>query len=151
MNPIHESGFASIILLFFGTAPAALCALVALVIVWKRPKGAAAAATMSILFGALVCLAAALITVRLHSRVDYSIDTGGYGPPASVRAEYGADWHASARITAWVGLLFPALPLLVSGIVVQMARKKEPEIPMSYGVFGFAAFALFVCFLASIL
>src|SRR6478735_1851931 len=99
MNPIHESGFASLVVLFFATGPAALAALISLILVWKRPKQAIVAANGTIILAALVCVLAAVTTSRLHSRVDYWIDTGGYGPPADVRAKYGADWHASARFT----------------------------------------------------
>lgn len=151
MNPIHESGFASLVVLFFATLPAALGALVTLVLVWKRPKEAVTAANVTIILAALVCLFAAVTTAKLHSRVDYWIDTGGYGPPADVRAKYGADWHASARFTAWVGLVFTALPFTISAIAQVLALRKDLQIKPSMPVIVLGALAVFSCLLMALL
>jgi len=151
MNPIHESGFASLVVLFFATGPSALAALIALALAWKRPKGAAVAAKAGIILAALVCALAALTTAKLHSRVDYWIDTGGYGPPADVRAQYGADWHASARLTAWAGLVLTAVPFLVSGLAHWVAQRKDAEIKAPVFMIGLASVAVFYCLLMAIL
>lgn len=151
MNPIHESGFASLFVLCFGTFPAALSACIALLLVWKYPKGAATAANVALVLGALVCLFAAVTTVKLHSRVDYWIDTGGYGPPADIRAKYGADWHASARITAWVGLLFTVVPFLLSAIAYTLARRKNAEIEWPAVPLVLVGLGVFSCLVMGIL
>ncbi len=151
MNPIHESGFASLVVLFLATGPAALMAFVAFILAWKRPKGAVGVANVAIVLASLLCLLAAVITVKLHSLVDYWIDTGGYGPAAKIRAEHGAEWHASARITAWAGLVFSALPLILSAISYMVAKRKQPEIKTPMGLLLFAAVAVFVCLLMAIL
>lgn len=137
--------------LFFASGPAALSALISLILLWKRPKGAVIAANVTIILAALVCALAAVTTSKLHSRVDYWIDTGGYGPPADVRAKYGADWHASARITAWVGLVFTALPFTISVIAQILARRKDPEIKMPWVVLVLGGLAVFSCLLMGIL
>ena len=151
MNPIHESGFASLVVLFFATGPSALAALIALALAWKRPKGAVIAAKAGIILAALVCVLAAVTTSKLHSRVDYWIDTGGYGPPADVRAKYGADWHESARFTAWAGLVLTAVPFLVSGIAHWVAQQKDSEIKAPVFMIGLAGVAVFSCLLMAIL
>ena len=151
MNPIHESGFASLVVLFFAACPGALAALVALILLWKHPKKAASAANVAIGLSALVCLLAAVTTIKLHSRVDYWIDTGGYGPPADIRAQYGAEWHDSARLTAWAGLIFVALPVVVSVLVHQVAHRKEKDIEQPIVVFALGGLALFFCIIMAIL
>jgi hypothetical protein len=151
MNPIHESGFASLIVLFFATGPAALAALIALILAWKRPKAAIIAANVTIVLASLVCLLAAITTSKLHSRVDYWIDLGSYGPPADIHAKYGADWHASARLTAWAGLVFTALPFAISGLTHVLAMRKDPEIKPSVVVFVLGGLAVFSCLLMAIL
>jgi hypothetical protein len=151
MNPIHESGFASLVVLFFATGPSALVALLAFILAWKRPKRAMAAANVSIVLASLLCLLAGVITAKLHSRVDYWIDTGGYGPPAKIRAEYGAEWHASARLTAWVGLVFSALPFILSAIGSMVAKRKDPELRTPMGILLFAGVAVFACLVMAIL
>lgn len=151
MNPIHETGFASLIVLFFAMGPSALAALVAFILAWKRPKGAVAAANVAIVLASLMCLVAAAITVQLHSRVDYWINTGGYGPPAQIHAQYGAEWHASARLTAWVGLVFSALPFLLSAISYKIAMGRDSTIKTPMGMLLLAGLAVFVCLLLAIL
>jgi hypothetical protein len=151
MNPIHESGFASLVVLFFAACPGALAAFVALVLSWKHPRKATIAANAALILSALVCVFAAIITMRLHSRVDYWIDTGGYGPPADVRAKYGAEWHDSAHFTAWIGLFLTALPLIVSGIVHFAAYRKEAKLRPPIEVFVIAAAAIFFCLIMAIL
>lgn len=128
MNPIHESGFASLVVLFFAACPAGLAALIALILVWKRPRVAALAANVAMVIAALVCIFAAVTTLHLHSRVDYWIDTGSYGPPVEIRAKYGPEWHESARLTAWVGLVFSALPSGIAVIAYAVVRRKVQEI-----------------------
>lgn len=151
MNPIHESGFASLFVLLFASCPGALATLIALVLSWKHPRKAVMAANVAIILSALVCLLAAITTMKLHSRVDYWIDTGGYGPPADVRAKYGAEWHDSARFTAWVALFLTALPLLISGIVHFIAYRKDAELRPPIVVFGLAGAAIFFCLMMAIL
>ena len=151
MNPIHESGFASLVVLFFATGPSALAALVAFILAWKRPKTAVAVANVAIVLASLLCLLAAVTTVKLHSRVDYWIDTGGYGPPAQIRAQYGAEWHESARFTAWVGLIFSVLPFISSALAYGVAKRKDSTIKTPMGMLLLAGVALFICLLMAIL
>lgn len=112
MNPIHEAGLASLFLLALASTPGALASLLALVLARAKPRAARLAAGSGAVLSALVLLVAATITIRLHQRIDFWIDTGGYGPPAEVRRTHAPEWHDSARITAIVGVLFTALPLL---------------------------------------
>lgn len=114
MNPIHEAGLASLFVLAVAATPGALASLIALVLSRAKPRGGRLAAGFGAVLSALVLILAATMTVRLHQRIDHWIDTGGYGPPAEVRRTYGPDWHDSARITAIVGVLFTALPLLLA-------------------------------------
>lgn len=137
--------------LFLASIPGGVTTLIALILLWKRPKGAVVAANVAVLLSSAVCGLAALITLKLHERVDYWIDTGGYGPPAQVRAQYGAEWHASARLTAWTGLVLTALPFVLSAIVHVLARRKEPSVDKSTTVVAIAAVAIFVCLLLAIL
>lgn len=151
MNPIHEAGFASLVVLFMATGPSALAALVAFILAWKRPKGAVVAANAAIVLASLVCVLAAVTTAKLHSRVDYWIDTGGYGPPAQIRAQYGAEWHESARFSAWVGLIFSALPFIFSVLAYRVAKGKDSAIKTPMGMLLFAGLAVFVCLVMAIL
>lgn len=151
MNPIHESGFASLMVLFMASIPGGVAALIALILSWKRPKSAVAAANVAVLLSSAVCALAALITMKLHTRVDYWINTGGYGPVEQVRAQYGAEWHASARLTAWAGLVLTALPFAISAIVHVLARRREPAIKKPTSVLIFAAVTIAGCVLMSIL
>ncbi len=151
MNPIHESGFARLVVLFFAAGPSALTAFVAFILAWKRPKSAVTAANVAIVLASLLCIFAAFTTVQLHSRVDYWIDTGGYGPPAQIRAQYGAEWHASARLTAWVGLVFSALPFIFSALGYGVAMRKDSEIKTPMGMLTLAGLAVFVCLIMAIL
>lgn len=137
--------------LFLASIPGGVTTLIALILLWKRPKSAVVAANLAVLLSSAICGLAALITLKLHERVDYWIDTGGYGPPAQVRAQYGADWHASARLTAWTGLVLTVLPFVLSALVHVFARKKEPSVDKSTTVVVIAAVAIFVCLLTAIL
>ncbi|MFT3768399.1 MAG: hypothetical protein QM820_23370 [Minicystis sp.] len=125
MNPIHEAGFASLIVLAMGAAPAAFASVLAIVLSRWKPKAGLVFAGIGAVLSALVLLVAAVTTVKLHERIDYWIDTGGYGPSADVRRTYGPEWHSSARITATVGVFFTALPLLLSGLGYKRARAKN--------------------------
>jgi hypothetical protein len=151
MNPIHEAGFASLFVLFIATGPSALAALVALVLSRFRPKAAAIAAGISVVLAALVCVLAAITTSKLHERIDYWINTGGYGPPADVMAQYGPEWHASARLTAMVGMLFTSVPFAVSALAYRITRRDEPWSPAARGIGIFAAIAAFWCLLICVL
>ncbi|MBK9259515.1 MAG: hypothetical protein IPM54_06715 [Polyangiaceae bacterium] len=151
MNPIHESGFASLVVLFFATAPSLLASVIALVLAKYRPKGAAIAAGIAVMLAGLVCALAAVTTSKLHARVDYWINTGGYGPPAEIMAKYGPDWHASARFTAMAGLLFTAFPFGLSALAYRIARGKAAWSPPALGIVVFASVAWFWCLIMSIL
>lgn len=150
MNPIHEIGFASLILLFFLTVPGALSALIALAFSWKRPRWAFHAANVTFVLNALVCVLAALITLKLHARVDEAIDSGGYGPIADIRQRYGADWHASARLTAFVGLAMSALPVGLAFLVHELVRRKNPETERPVGPMLILGIAAFICLLMAL-
>ena len=150
MNPIHESGFASLMVLFMASIPGGVAALVALILSWKRPKNAVVAANLAVLLSSAVCALAALITIKLHTLVDYWIDTGGYGPVDQVRAQYGAEWHASARLTAWAGLVLTALPFAISALVHVLAGRREPTLEKPTSVLIFAAVTIFGCVLTAI-
>jgi hypothetical protein len=151
MNPIHEAGFASVMVLFLLTSPAALSALVALVLSWKRPRGALVAADATFVLGALLCLLAAVTTMKLHTRVDQAIDSGGYGPADAIRRQYGADWHESARLTAWVGLVFSAIPCGIARLVHALVRKKMPDIEKSNGPLVMFGVAALICLVMAII
>jgi len=150
MNPIHESGFASLVVLFFAACPSGLAALIAIICSWKHPKLAISAANVALVIAALVCILAAVTTLKLHSRVDYWIDTGGYGPAAEIRAKYGEDWHASARLTAWAGLVFCALPSGISVIVHALVRRKVQDIKKPIGPLVALGVAAFFCFIMAV-
>lgn len=150
MNPIHESGFASLMVLFLASIPGGLSALIALILSWKRPKSAVVAANVAALLSSAVCALAALITIKLHARVDYWINSGGYGPVDQVRAQYGAEWHESARLTAWAGLVLTALPFAISALVHVLARRREPTIEKPTAVVIFAAVTIVGCVLTAI-
>ncbi|MDC3962568.1 hypothetical protein KEG38_52610 [Polyangium jinanense] len=125
MNPIHEAGFASLVVLVFATAPAFVAALVAALVARFRPKASAVAAAIAAIVATLVLVLAAVTTAKLHARIDFWIDTGGYGPPADVRRTYGPDWHASARLTAWIGIVVTALPLSLAALGYRISRRGE--------------------------
>jgi hypothetical protein len=97
-----------------------------------------------------VCFLAAVTTAKLHSRVDYWIDSGGYGPPADIHAQYGPDWHASARLTAGVGLVFTALPYIFSALVYAIAKRKEPAITTAIPVLVLAGVSIFLCLMMGV-
>lgn len=150
MNPIHESGFASLAVLFLASIPGGVAALIALILSWKRPKNAVVAANVAVLLSSAVCVFATLITIKLHERVDYWINTGGYGPVDEVRAKYGVEWHASAGLTAWAGLVFTALPFAISALVHVLARRREPTMKKPTALLIFAAVTITACLLMGI-
>lgn len=150
MNPIHESGFASLVVLALGTTPAALAALIALVAARCRPRVGAAFAVVAGALSALVLAVAALMTRRLHAVIDFWIGTGGYGPPADVTRTYGPEWHDSARFTAIVGIVLTVVPIALAGLAYRLSRRDKVWGPAALTVTALLGLALAACGLMAV-
>jgi hypothetical protein len=126
MNPIHEAGFASLVLLLFGSAFPALPSVLAAALGKRHPRVAAACAALAVVLASLLCVAAALTTRRFHEIIDHWVNAGAYGPPADVTRTYAPGWHDSARWPAIAGVLLSALPLALSAFGYRRARAGRP-------------------------
>lgn len=151
MNPIHESGFASLILLFLGFSLDFAFGVLALLLgAFRKKKGALGVLWVAALICALLMLGAAFMTSSLHNRIDYWINSGAYGPPDKIAAEYGGMWHDSADFTSIAGVVGGSLMIALLAPAFRLARGSWAW-DMDYAFpIGVLALSWLICFVSAL-
>lgn len=123
MNPIHELGFASLMLLALAfSIDFGIGALAALLAVFRRKSAALGLLWPAGLICVVLMMSAALVTMAMHAKIDEAIGSGAFGPPQDIAAQYGKEWHDSADFTARLGSAGGTLMIALMASVLRAAQ-----------------------------